>query len=163
VALYQQTTGFGQESNVRDKGFSATANLFCTRQQFEIIGPFDTRLLSGGDREWCWRASLRSFHVHYEPTAVVHTQPRTDLRGAIRQSRRVVAGRKMLRELRLGHRGDESIAKLRSPLQAALWILRYRDLTLWNRLQVLLVAILIRAAAQWESVRLTLGAKAERR
>jgi len=163
VALYQKTTGFGQEDNVRYKRFSATANLFCMRRLFETVGPFDTRLLSGGDREWCWRASLRGIHVHYEPTAVVHTSPRTDLRSAIRQSRRVVAGRKMLRELELGHIGDRAVAKLRSPWQSVSWILRRRDLSPWNRLRVLSVATIIRIAALWESVRLALGATAERR
>src|SRR5690606_19841984 len=91
VALYQQATGFGQASNVRDKGFAATANLFCTRDQFGSVGPFDTRLLSGGDREWCWRARSKGYPVVFEPGAVVHTLPRSDLRGAMRQARRVTA------------------------------------------------------------------------
>lgn len=163
VALYQCITGFGQEENIRDKGFSATANLFCTRSQFETVGPFDERLLSGGDREWCWRASRHGISVLYEPKALIHTQPRTHLSGAIRQARRVVAGRKSLRQLRLTHIGDAGVAKQRSSWQAIISILSTDQLRLWDRFRVLFVAILIRAAAAFESLRLGFGRVAERR
>src|SRR5690606_21992846 len=56
TALYQMSVGFQQEENIRDRGFSATANLFCSYATFMRIGPFNELLLSGGDREWAWRA-----------------------------------------------------------------------------------------------------------
>lgn len=163
VALYQMVMGFGQESNIRDKGFSATANLFCTRAQFEEVGPFDERLLSGGDREWAWRASTHQIGMNYQPDAIVYTEPRSTLRGAIRQARRVVAGRAGLRKLGLAHIGDAAVAKQRSAWESVRWILVNRELGVWDRLRVLSVATLIRGAAGIESVRLALGAKAERR
>ncbi len=163
TALYQQTTGFGQERNVNDRGFSATANLFCTRRQFDTVGPFDTRLLSGGDREWCWRAHEHGFDVLFEPRALVYTHPRTDLRSAIRQARRVVAGRKMLLKFGLAHIGSHAIAKLRSPWRATSWILTCRELSVWDRLRVLCVAMLIHMASILERIRLAMGTPAERR
>lgn len=163
VALYQMAMGFGQESNIRDKGFSATANLFCTKAQFEEVGPFDERLLSGGDREWAWRASTHQISMSYQPEAIVYTEPRSTLRGAIRQARRVVAGRAGLRKLGLAHIGDAAVAKQRSAWESVRWILVNRELDVWDRLRVLSVATLIRGAAGLESVRLALGAKAERR
>lgn len=163
VALYQMAMGFGQEGNIRDKGFAATANLFCTKAQFEEVGPFDERLLSGGDREWAWRASTRQIGMNYQPDAIVYTEPRSTLRGAIRQARRVVAGRAGLRKLDLAHIGDAAIAKQRSAWESVRWILANRELDVWGRLRVLSVATLIRGAAGLESVRLALGAKAERR
>lgn len=163
VALYQLVTGFGQASNIRDKGFAATANLFCLRRHFDTIGAFDTRLLSGGDREWCWRAAKHGLSLRYDASAIVHTAPRSDLRGAIRQARRVVGGRKMLRELGLAHAGNSAVNKLRTPWQSVIWILQLRELGIRDRLRVLAVALLIRTAAGLESFRLALGTQAERR
>lgn len=163
VALYQMVVGFGQEGNIRDKGFSATANLFCTKAQFEKVGPFDERLLSGGDREWAWRASTRKIGMSYQFDSIVYTEPRNTLRGAIRQARRVVAGRAGLRLLGLAHIGDTAVAKQRSAWESVRWILAKRELSVWERLRVLWVATLIRGAASIESMRLALGAKAERR
>lgn len=163
VALYQMAMGFGQEGNIRDKGFSATANLFCTKAQFEEVGPFDDRLLSGGDREWAWRASTRQIGMNYQPDAIVYTEPRSTLRGAIRQARRVAAGRAGLRKLDLAHIGDAAIAKQRSAWESVRWILANRQLGAWDRMRMLSAAILIRTASAFESVRLALGAQAERR
>lgn len=163
VALYQMTVGFGQESNIRDKGFSATANLFCTKAQFELVGPFDERLFSGGDLEWAWRANALHISMDYQPDAIVYTEPRRTLRGAILQTRRVVAGRAGLRRLGLTHVGDAAVAKQRSVLESVRWILTHRELNIWNRLRVLSVAFLIRGAAGLESIRLVMGAIPERR
>lgn len=83
VALYQMTTGFGQEGNVRNRGFAATANLFCTKAQFETVGPFDERLFSGGDLEWGWRATTHQIRINYHPSAIVYTDPRRTLGGLL--------------------------------------------------------------------------------
>lgn len=163
VAIYQMAMGFGQESNILNKGFSATANLFCTKAQFEEVGPFDERLLSGGDREWSWRASTYKIGIKYQPDAVVYTEPRRTLRGAIRQARRVVAGRAGLRKLGLTHIGDTAVAKPRSAWGSVMWIIFNQELDVWDRLRVLSVATLTWGAACIESVRLALGAQAERR
>lgn len=163
VELYQMATGFDQENNIRDKGFSATANLFCTKIQFEEVGPFDERLLSGGDREWAWRASTHQIGMSYQPDAVVYTAPRSTLRGAIRQARRVVAGRAGLRKLGVAHIGDAAVAKQRSAWEAVSWIFSREELNLWDKLRVLWVATLIRSAAVLESARLAFGSRPERR
>lgn len=163
VALYQITMGFGQESNIRDKGFTATANLFCTRTQFEKVGPFDERLLSGGDREWSWRARAHHISVRYLPDAIVYTDPRSTFNSAVRQARRVVAGRASLRRLGLAHIGDTAVDKHRTGWRSANWILANPRLGSWDKLRILSAAAFIRGAAAVESVRLALGAKAERR
>lgn len=53
-------------------GFAATANCFARRELFERLGPFDARLLSGGDREWCRRATAAGHRLAYAADAVVH-------------------------------------------------------------------------------------------
>lgn len=162
VAMYQYLTGFGQQTNVTEKKFSATANLFCTRIQFNKTGLFEQRLLSGGDREWCWRALLQGGHMMYAPDLIVTTRVRSTLRSAFRQARRVAAGRRTLRELGLTHIGSSALNKQRSPIQAILWIISNKDISIFNRLKVLCIAFLIRAVVFWETVRLALGAKPER-
>lgn len=162
VAMYQHLVGFGQYHNVTRKGFTVTANLFCSRAQWEAIGPFEERLLSGGDSEWCWRAAKQGFCVRYAPDAIVLTPARSSLRGAIRQARRVVAGRRALRRLGLTHIGDTAVTKQRSALQAVRWILTNQNIDFLDRLRVLFVAILIRVAVTLESLRLRLGGRPER-
>lgn len=163
TALYQYAVGFGQTDNVCVKGFAATANLFCTREQFDLVGPFDERLLSGGDREWCWRAARHGISVAYGDDAVVLTAPRSSLGAAVRQARRVAAGRRGLRTLGLAHIGVGAVVRQRSPIQAVHWILTHPSLSYRDRLRVFGVALVIRAASALENVRLVLGARAERR
>lgn len=163
VALYQSLTGFDQRFNIEEKRFSATANLFCTREQFGQAGLFAETLLSGGDREWCWRAQKKGFDLVYEPRAVVSTRPRANLKDAIRQARRVAAGRWMLGNLNLAHAGMNGMVKKRTALESVGWILRNRNLNIWDRLRVLTVAVVIRLAESAEKIRLRLGAEPERR
>lgn len=163
VSLYQFVTGFSQRENIEQKGFSATANLFCPVREFMASGPFDERLLSGGDREWAWRSARSGFRVVFEKHAVVETRPRTSLRAAIRQARRVAAGRKFLREHGLDHIGPQALAPHRSPLQSIRWILRQRQLSWWERIKVLQAATLLKGAGHIEAMRLHFGGSAERR
>lgn len=162
VALYQHATGFHQRANIERKGFSATANVFCTMRQFQAIGPFDERLLSGGDREWAWRAAKQGISVVFEERAIVNTPPRTTLGSAIRQARRVAAGRHYLRKYGLDHLGPEAVAPHRSLWQSFLWILARRQLSFPEHCKVLYAAVVIKAATVIETIRLRLGGKAER-
>ncbi|GAA3572928.1 glycosyltransferase [Marinobacter xestospongiae] len=163
VAVYQHLIGFCQAENITERKFTGTLNLFCFSELFRSVGEFEERLLSGGDREWSWRAVSRGFSIFYEPKAVVYTQPRTTLRGAIRQARRIVAGRKTLKQLGLTYLGQQNLAKKRSAWQASLWIITHKELSLKDRFQVFLVASIIRVAEFVEQWRLAAGKEAERR
>lgn len=163
VALYQHATGFGQEANIKEKKFTGTLNLFCSRDLFSSVGEFEERLLSGGDREWSWRALKKGFSLVYEPKSIIYTDPRTTLLGAIRQARRITAGRKMLYELGLAHLGSQNIAKKRTAWQSVMWILSRKELSVVDRIRVLYVALIIRLAEMIEHIRLACGSKAERR
>jgi glycosyltransferase involved in cell wall biosynthesis len=97
VELYQYLTGFMQFENINNLGFTATANLFAFKSHLTDIGLFDEILLSGGDREWSWRAAKAGYRVKYAADAIVVTSPRNSLAAAIRQARRVAGGRYALR------------------------------------------------------------------
>lgn len=163
VSLYQRATGFSQRENIENKGFTVTANVFCTARQFKDIGPFEERLLSGGDREWSWRAAEKGMNVIFEPLAVVNTPPRVTLRSALRQARRVAAGRYHLRRYGLDHCGPEAIEPHRSNWQSLCWILTRKGFSPFQKCRILFAAALIKGATVLEMFRLRLGGKAERR
>lgn len=163
VALYQIITGFDQEDNIHNKGFSVTANLFCTKEQFLCVGPFSEDLFSGGDREWCWRAIKKGYSLEYAKEALVYTYPRVSLSAAIRQARRVAAGRKTLEAKGLAHIGSQALAKKRGLFAAVFWILTYKKLSLLDRIRVLFVATLIRIFEGLEKIRLQFSSTMERR
>lgn len=163
TALYQMIVGFQQRENIEAKGFSATANLFCDRHVFNKIGAFDEALLSGGDREWSARARAIGTPLKYSPAAVVSTLPRTSLSNAIRQARRVTAGRHHLARSQCAHVDHQALAPHRGIKQSALWILGQRNLPPLRRFGVLGVAATIKIATMIESIRLRVGGRPERR
>ena len=93
VELYQYIRGFMQKENITERKFTATANVFVTAEVAQTIGEFNNTLLSGGDREWSWRANKLGHHVIYGLGAVVTTPPRRKITSAILQTRRVAGGR----------------------------------------------------------------------
>ncbi len=58
-----------------EQGFVAFANFACRRELVERVGPFNERLASNGDREWCMRAAARGGRLAYAPDAVVDHAP----------------------------------------------------------------------------------------
>lgn len=163
TGLYQFLVGFQQKRNIENKGFSVTANLFCTREQFKHIGPFDTRLLSGGDLEWGRRAMRAGVPTLFCPEAVVTTAPRISLAGAIRQARRVAAGRIHLTTLAPEMKKDGTLVPHRNAVSSLIWIIRHPELSGWERIRVLAVAITLRLVATTERLRLAAGSPPERR
>ena len=163
VALYQVITGFDQENNINKKGFSVTANLFCTREQFSFVGPFSEELFSGGDREWCWRAIKKGYLLEYVKEAFVYTNPRVNLASAIRQARRVAAGRKALEAKGLTHIGFQALAKKRNSFDSAIWILTHKKLSFLDKISVFFVATVIRLFESAERIRLFFSSTMERR
>lgn len=163
TGLYQYLAGFQQQENIKHKRFSATANLFCTRVAFDHIGAFDERLLSGGDREWAWRARRAGFETRYAANIIVGTAPRTTLRGAIRQARRVAAGRYHLKHMGLTHDNPSGLEPHRGAFSSLRWILRHPELGWPDRLRMLGAALAIKTASLAEPLRIRLGGRAEHR
>ena len=54
---------FDNRAYVLDKGFTVTANLFCSRALFEDVGPFLTGVSE--DLEWCMRARSKGYRIGY--------------------------------------------------------------------------------------------------
>lgn len=160
VETYQHLVGFQQRENIETRGFSATANLFATSDHFGRTGLFNEALLSGGDREWCWRASNAGFRIRYAPDVIVRTIPRSSLPSAIRQARRVTGGRFVLERSASGYAGVRGgILPHRTSLHSMLWLLQHPAMTHSMRLKVCSVAFLLRVARALENLRLRAGGK----
>lgn len=165
VELYQILMGFGQEHSIQSLHFSATANLFVPRDLFQKVGEFNENLLSGGDREWSWRAISAGSEIRYAHDSIIWTEPRRTLRSAIIQARRVAGGRRVLRDdpdivRKVGVERIQPSGKISGKLKNIFW---GNDMGLWQRCRVFFVAIVIRLAHDLEVIRLRMGGNPERR
>lgn len=163
VELYQYLTGFMQFENINNRGFTATANLFTFKAHVTEIGLFDEALLSGGDREWSWRAAKAGYRVKYAAEAIVVTSPRKSLASATRQARRVAGGRYALRRGSRNHVTSTGLKPHRTPWRAVSWILFHPELSPWNRLRVFYIASILNLVQVTETIKLALGHEPERR
>jgi GT2 family glycosyltransferase len=89
---YDVVFGLNQQSYVEKSGFAATANLIVSRSVFDAVGPFDARLRSAGDWEWCLRAAARGHPVTYCAEAIVAHPTRTSWGRIVRKALRVQGG-----------------------------------------------------------------------
>jgi GT2 family glycosyltransferase len=90
--LFEKTFNFNQKRNVEERGQSITANLFCKKNVVEKIGPFKTKLLSGGDFEWSSRATSSGFKMVYGNDTLVHHPARKEFKSLVSKKRRTSGG-----------------------------------------------------------------------
>lgn len=57
--IYESIFAFPQDDFVTQSGVAATANMITMKKVFDLVGPFDSDLMSGGDIEWGMRANLK--------------------------------------------------------------------------------------------------------
>jgi GT2 family glycosyltransferase len=73
---FEQVFAFRNERYIRDKGFSVSANLFCSRKVFTIVGGFGVGLSE--DVDWCHRATSLGYMIGFAEAAVVGHPARVD-------------------------------------------------------------------------------------
>jgi glycosyltransferase involved in cell wall biosynthesis len=103
VELNEICTAFQVRRYVDEKCFGPTANLWTRASVVHKVGPFDDRLWSSGDVEWCWRALGSGYPTRYCEDLIVRHPARGHLRELTLKSRRLTGGHLMLalRENRL--------------------------------------------------------------
>ncbi|MEQ8262626.1 glycosyltransferase [Pseudohaliea sp.] len=87
---FEKAFSFQQERYVR-RGTAVTANLIVHRSVFERVGPFDARLLSGGDFAWNLAATRAGVPLVYVPQCRVRHPARAS-RAALFEKHRRIAG-----------------------------------------------------------------------
>ena len=89
---FDRRTHLRQEKYVMD-GYAATANLAVQRAFFNMVGEFDSNLLSGGDEDWCRNAiNNHEGELIYVDSAVVTHPARRSFASIIKKNRRGCGG-----------------------------------------------------------------------
>lgn len=137
---FESVFAFDNEAYVTRKGFTVTANLFCSRKTFDQVGPFRTGISE--DTEWCWRARDCGFSLVYAPAAIVAHPARRDWQSLVQKWSRINHESYLLAEMR-GERRSWILKQLSLPLSIiahAPRVLSYPLLTAserWKALQTL--------------------------
>jgi cellulose synthase/poly-beta-1,6-N-acetylglucosamine synthase-like glycosyltransferase len=92
LEAHEMVAAFPQQKYVETMGFGVTANLFVARAVLDQLGPFDEHLTSGGDREFCTRATTAGRRIVYAPGAVVAHPARATVAEVWEKVRRVRRG-----------------------------------------------------------------------
>jgi hypothetical protein len=102
AALVDAACGLDQERYVERSDFGVTANLLVRRAVVARVGPFNARLRSGGDSEWCLRAVTAGATLAYAADAVVEHPPRAAAGELVRKGLRVGRGLSDVRRVGAG-------------------------------------------------------------
>lgn len=93
---------FLHQARAVDQGWAATANVLVRGDAFRRAGPFDERLVSGGDAEWSSRAVARGLRLVLAEDAVVSHPPRRSARALALKAFRVGYGAGVQHRLGVG-------------------------------------------------------------
>jgi glycosyltransferase involved in cell wall biosynthesis len=74
-------------------GWGTTANLVMRRSLFDVVGPFDASLFSGGDKEWNLRANAKGSVVHYDADVIINHPARGTFAELALKRRRLTGGK----------------------------------------------------------------------
>jgi len=96
---YHMALGFPVKDYMAVDGYAPTACLFVTRQVFEALGNFDSRLFSGGDCEFGTRVRDHGFKMVYDPENVMYHPARNSYESLFKKQKRVTLGQINLRKL----------------------------------------------------------------
>ena len=97
VSRFYQAVEFPVERLLRDARFAPTCCLVVHRRVIEAVGPFDDRLISGGDVEFGRRVADHGFALAFEPSITVYHPERSSIRELVSKHIRVGRGQEQLR------------------------------------------------------------------
>ena len=92
VGRYNVRTGFPVRQYLEQQHYAPTCALLVRREVFENVGRFDSRLISGGDREFGERVHEAGYDQGYAEDAVVYHPARTEFSSLAKKNVRVGRG-----------------------------------------------------------------------
>lgn len=158
--IYDIVKGIPQAWYVR-RGYATTANLCVPRAAFERAGRFDEARFSGGDADFCRRARALGYRLIYAPDAIVEHPARDTWQALAMKARRIKGGQLAAGSLR--RRSMYFIRSFTPPVIAVMRFLGQRHLPGRFRLIAVLVQLRIWFTDMHEALRLSAGARPERR
>jgi glycosyltransferase involved in cell wall biosynthesis len=90
--IYNQRTGFRIKDYMEQSGFAGAGNLFVKRDVIKKLGPFDARLVSGGDKEFGRRVKNAGLKMYYSDHNVMRHPARSSLRSLLKKNMRIAMG-----------------------------------------------------------------------
>lgn len=142
------------------RGYGVTANLWVPRAVVEAVGGFDAGRFSGGDAEFCRRATAHGATLQYCPAAAVHHPARRDWQALVTKARRIKGGQVTAGAYR--QRALNAFRTVLPPLRAWSRALRSERFPLGERLLVCLVQGRLWVAETVELARLLLKGRPRR-
>jgi len=158
--VFDVIMGLPQERYVR-RGYAVTANLFIPAAAFNEIGLFDEQRFSGGDAEFCRRATSHGWKIRYHPDARVIHPARRDWAELKTKQRRVTGGQ--VASGPLGRRLMYGLFSFLPPVRQCYLALSTSKLTLWHRLSTCWTWCRLWMVGVIELLRLLAGRSPERR
>ncbi len=92
VGRYNAQTGFPVKEYLEEENYAPTCALLVRREIFEDVGLFDSRLISGGDREFGERVHKAGYKQGYAEDAIVYHPARTSFESLAKKNFRVGRG-----------------------------------------------------------------------
>jgi GT2 family glycosyltransferase len=159
VETYELIRAFPQQHYVELEHYAVTANMFTFRRIFDLVGPFDEHMLSGGDNEWGKRLHDRGLvQVYCEEARVLHPARRS-FGELYRKIRRTSIGHRYLNAIRQekGYSPGRFLYDLRLPVkEVSRAMVDPRLPGLKPKLQYIGVTVFARVARAWARLQLEL-------
>jgi glycosyltransferase involved in cell wall biosynthesis len=157
--LVEENLFLNQEASVRRRNFAVTANMLTSSEMFEVVGPFNDELRSGGDMEWGQRAYRRGFEIAYAPEACVRHPTRKNAEAFRKKIRRVTQGQHDFRKQRgkgIGALVRNVLNLMVPPIRTILKMIADSRASIFVRIRAILLLLRIRATRMLEKVWLEL-------
>jgi glycosyltransferase involved in cell wall biosynthesis len=137
--LYDVALGLPQKRYATRRGYGVTANLAMSKLLFERLTGFDAGRFSGGDAEFCRRATAAGARLAYCEAAVVLHPARQSWSELSKKVRRIKGGQ--IRSGSLRQRTLFAVRTLLPPFRAWLLVLGAGRLSGWQRTQVCVIQL----------------------
>jgi len=152
--LYESVYAFRQDINAT-MGISVTGNMFSLRTVFDNVGDFNSDFLSGGDNEWSLRANGKGYLISYVKDVVIKHPARNSLDELKGKAIRVAGS-----QCKKGYWGlKKALLFMLPPLNSLKWS---KDLSLVNKVKVLLVKYYLNISQAIEILKVKRGKQANR-
>jgi len=155
--LYDSITYFDQERNITRAHFGLTGNLFTYRKVVDVVGSFNEKLKSGGDREWGQRVHDKGYQLIYGESALVWHPARFSFDQIYRKTVRVSGGFEQKGNI------GELLYDLRPPLRTIKKAFTdKRVVGIWQKFKLIFLVLFFRCIHIWTKILIILGKKSAR-
>ena len=140
--LLDLAIAFPQKKYVENSSFGVTANLFVKSEVIDQLGNFNSKLKSGGDKEFCHRAVKQGLQIAYSKDAIVKHPARKTVREIFNKTKRMTGGRlDKLETKKVQYHSFFRFSK--PPLRGFLYVFQASELTIIERIRASSVLFVI--------------------